>query len=59
MKNCLLLFVLLTSSVKRMSGLVKKDGENVLRRVPGTLRSPEITCKQTMAIPDLNLVWTE
>lgn len=51
--------MLLTSSVKRMSGLVKKDGENVLRRVPGTLRSPEITCKQTMAIPDLNLVWTE
>lgn len=41
-----------------ISGLVKRDGENVLRWVPGTYLTPEITRKQTMAIPDLNLVWT-
>ncbi len=42
-----------------ISGLVDRDGENVLRWVPGTYRFPEITRKQTMVIPDLNLVWTK
>jgi hypothetical protein len=42
-----------------ISGLVKKDGENVLRWVPGVYLTPEITRKQTLVIPDLNLVWTE
>ncbi len=42
-----------------ISSLVNNDGENVLRWVPGTARAPEIVNKQTMAIPDLNLVWTE
>jgi hypothetical protein len=41
-----------------ISGLVKRDGENVLRWVPGTHLSPEITRKQTRTIPDLNLAWT-
>jgi hypothetical protein len=42
-----------------ISGLVDKNGENVLRWVPGDYRFPEITRKQTMVIPDLNLVWTK
>jgi len=42
-----------------ISKLVKKNGENVLRWVPGHYRVPEITRKQTMVIPDLNLVWTK
>ena len=41
-----------------IGGLVKQEGENVLRWVPGRPRFPEITAKQTMVIPDLNLVWT-
>ncbi len=42
-----------------ISGLVKPDGKNVLRWVPGAPQFPEITRKQAMPIPDLNLVWTE
>lgn len=42
-----------------ISKLVKKEGENVLRWVPGTKSYPDITRKQTMKIPDLNLVWTK
>jgi len=42
-----------------ISGLVRRDGENVLRWVPGTYRFPEITREQTVVIPDLNLVWVE
>jgi hypothetical protein len=41
-----------------ISKLVDKDGGNVLRWVPGTRSHPEITRKQTMTIPDVNLVWT-
>jgi hypothetical protein len=42
-----------------ISGLVDRDGENILRWVPGHYRVPEITREQTMVIPELNLVWTE
>jgi hypothetical protein len=40
-----------------ISGLVKNDGENTLRWVPGTYLVPEITRKQTMVIPNLHLIW--
>jgi hypothetical protein len=40
-----------------ISGLVDQDGENVLRWAPH--RILEITNRQPLAIPELNLVWTE
>jgi len=40
-----------------IGGLVKRDGENVLRWMPD--KKPEITDVKTATIPALNLVWTE
>jgi hypothetical protein len=40
-----------------ISGLVNKNGENVLRWVPDERNTPEITRVHTRTIPDLNLVW--
>ena len=45
LRNCLALIEL------DISGLAKRDGENVLRWVPGTQGAP--------AIPELQLMWTE
>jgi hypothetical protein len=51
-------FITVNMSKLDISKLVTKNGENVLRWVPGSQSLPGITVKQTMKIPDLNLVWT-
>jgi hypothetical protein len=40
-----------------VSGLVRKDGENVLRWKPNFAGIPDITSEQNGAVPELNLVW--
>ncbi len=58
-QNLILNNKMITVPISRLdiSGLVDLDGENSLRWVPH--RALEITNRQTQAIPDLQLVWTE
>jgi hypothetical protein len=51
-------FITVPMPMLDISKLVEKNGENVLRWVPGTRAYPEIIRQQTLPIPDLNLVWT-
>ncbi|MEI8196038.1 MAG: hypothetical protein WCI73_09030, partial [Phycisphaerae bacterium] len=41
-----------------VSGLLRKDGVNVLRWVPGYPNPPAVSIEHTGPVPELNLVWT-
>jgi len=42
-----------------ISGLVRRDDENVLRWIPDYVRVPDITVEHTRQVPKLKLVWKD